>query len=319
MNDLNHFLKPHICQSPEWGEFKTRMGTKAVSAGGVQFTVHKIPGLKLNIGYAPKVEENKIGWAELYRAGRDHGCVFIKIEPNSLQSSHRPSAIGYHLRPARPIFAPQTVFLNLDQSEDEILKKMQPKTRYNLRLAEKHGVIVEERNDEVALAEFIRLQKETAERQGFFIHPDNYYRTCFQALSPKGLAHLLIATQPTAVSRESPATLAAWFLFRYGETLYYPYGASDHRYRNLMASNLMMWSAIKLGRKMGLKIFDLWGATKDTADPWYGFTRFKLGFGGVLLDFAPAYDLVINPHLYPLLTAADSIRRALMKLKKGSV
>ena len=42
-------------------------------------------------------------------------------------------------------------------------------------------------------------------------------------------------------------------MFVYKNTLYYPYGASTNLYKETMASNLMMWEAIKFGKKLGLK------------------------------------------------------------------
>lgn len=316
-------LTPHICQSPEWGEFKTKMGTEAVRVGETQLTTHRLPKTPLAVGYCPRPEPEKIDWAALYRAGREHHCVFIKIEPNALRDSYQLPAISYQLLPSRPIFARQTILLDLKPEEDLILAKMHPKTRYNLHLAPRKGVGVRISDQAEDLEAFIRLQKDTAARQGFYVHPDNYYRSVFQTLHPKGMAYLLIAQLPACAGRPStnsqlPTVIAAWLLFRYGGTLYYPYGGSDYRYRNLMASSLLMWEAIKLGRRLGCTVFDMWGACDDPTDPWYGFTRFKLGFGGELISFAPTMDLVINPFLYPLLTAADRWRWLILKaLRKG--
>jgi lipid II:glycine glycyltransferase (peptidoglycan interpeptide bridge formation enzyme) len=67
-----------------------------------------------------------------------------------------------------------------------------------------------------------------------------------------------------------------------------------------MASNLMAWEAIKLGKKMGCVSFDMWGSSDpdDTDNPWYGFTRFKLGYGGRPVKHIDSYDLVIDPVKY---------------------
>ncbi len=310
-------LTPHICQSPEWGEFKTKMGTEAVRVGETQFTTHRLPKTPWAVGYCPRPEPEKIDWAALYRAGREHHCVFIKIEPNALNENLKFKIKNLKLVRSRPIFAQQTILLDLKPEEDVMLAKMHPKTRYNIHLAQRKGVIVRISDQAEDLETFIRLQKDTAARQGFYVHPDQYYRKVFQALHPKGLAYLLIAQLPSTNS-QLPTVIAAWLLFRYGKTLYYPYGGSDYRYRNLMASSLLMWEAIKLGRRLGCTVFDMWGACDDPANAWYGFTRFKLGFGGGLINFTPTFDLVINPFLYPLLTATDRLRWLILKaLRKG--
>ena len=113
--------------------------------------------------------------------------------------------------------------------------------------------------------------------------------------------------------------LVAWILFVFHDTLYYPYGASSDKFRNTMASNLIMWEAIKFGKKMGLKKIDMWGAlgpNPDKNDPWYGFHRFKEGYGATLTEFAGSYDLVINPLLYQILKVGDKVRWMYLRLKK---
>ena len=86
-----------------------------------------------------------------------------------------------------------------------------------------------------------------------------------------------------------------------------------------MPSNLLMWEAIKFGKKLGLKNFDMWGAlgnTPDKNDPWYGFHRFKEGYGPKLIEFIGSFDLVINPFLYEIYKIIDKIRWTLLKIKK---
>ena len=90
-----------------------------------------------------------------------------------------------------------------------------------------------------------------------------------------------------------------------------------------MASNLMMWEAIKLGKKHGCKMFDMWGSMgpePDQRDPWYGFHRFKQGYGGQLTEFVGTYDLVVNKLPYRIYTLADKLRwmglKLLAKLRK---
>ncbi len=312
MRQFSHL--PHICQSPEWGEVKTKVGTPAVRVGEVQLTLHNVPFLPFNVGYCPKVDVEKIDWEKLKEAGKKHHCIFIKIEPNQ-PFNHLTIQ---QLRKSKPIFATQTILLDLTKSEEDLLAGMKQKTRYNVRLAQKKGVVVEERDDVEALEIFLKLQKETAKRQGFFIHPDDYYRTVWEVLRPKKMAYLLIASvrQPDTRYQIPDTPVVAWMLLKYQDTLYYPYGGSSTDFKNYMPSNLMMWEAIKLGKKLGCKVFDLWGATDDPKDPWYGFTRFKLGYGGKLITFPGAYDLVLKPFLYYPFILVDRFRWWLLNFKK---
>ena len=89
----------------------------------------------------------------------------------------------------------------------------------------------------------------------------------WQVLHKADIAQLLVA-------RYQGEIITTWVLFKYGDTLYYPYGASTRAHREVMANNLVMWEAIRLAKKWGLKYLDMWGALgpdADPNDPWYGF------------------------------------------------
>ena len=80
----------------------------------------------------------------------------------------------------------------------------------------------------------------------------------------------------------------------------------------------MMWEAIRFGKNQGAKMFDMWGAlgpNPNTHDSWYGFHRFKEGYGAKLVEFTGTYDLVLNPPLYPIYNLADKLRWTYLKLR----
>jgi lipid II:glycine glycyltransferase (peptidoglycan interpeptide bridge formation enzyme) len=191
---------------------------------------------------------------------------------------------------------------------------MKSKTRYNLKLAQRKGVQVIEDSSEKGFEDYYRLTEETTARQKFYAHNRNYHHKMWQTLSGKnGFAHLLKAVY-------AGETLVTWIIFIVNGIAYYPYGASSDKHRQVMASNLMMWEAIKFARKNNCHLFDLWGATsKNPApnDPWLGFHRFKEGFGAELVEFVGTFDLIINPIFYWPYRLGESIRwRFLRFLKK---
>lgn len=286
----------HPLQSPAWGEFRKAMGVDVVSTYGWFLTFHKIPFTPWTIGYfpkGPKPTQKMID--ELLVLGKQKNAIFIQLEPNTttkvkLQPSHHP------------LFTKYTFVLDLTKSEEELLSAMHPKTRYNIKVAQKHGVIITEDNS--AFADYLRLTKETTGRQGFYAHNERYHRTMWNILHKAGIAHLFVA-------KFNGEILSAWIVFVWGDTVYYPYGASSRKHRDVMAPTLMLWEIAKWAKKKGLKYFDLWGAmgpNPDVNDPWYGFHRFKQGFGPTLIEFAGSFDLVINKPLYTLYTVADTIR-----------
>lgn len=298
----------HPLQSNEWEKFRKKTGVKTVRANGLLMTLHKIPHTNFNIGYLPKgplPDENLI--KELKKIGNEQNCIFIQLEPNVVNDSK--FVLPRELKPAaRPLFTKYTFILDLDKSEDELLKNMHPKTRYNIRVAQKHSVKVIEDNSDKAFEEYLRLTKETTKRQNFFAHTEKYHRLMWETLKGK-VAHLFTATY-------QGKTLVAWIVFIYGDTIYYPYGASSSEHREVMASNLVMWEVIRWAKQKGLKKFDMWGAlgpTPDNNDPWFGFHRFKQGYGPKHIEFVGSYDLVIKPFWYKLYKIADKIRWLLLR------
>ena len=342
----NKYTPTHPLQSLGWAEFRKKTGVKVIQENGLHLTIHKIPHTDWSIGYLPKgpmPTGEMVG--ELEKIGKEEKCIFIQLEPNvpiltsevaeGLLRGESPKGFqpSFH-----PLFTKYTFILDLTKSEEELLKAMHPKTRYNIKVAQKHGVKVAEDNSDEAFETYLKLTQKTTKRQNFYAHDEKYHRVMWETLKSqkskvksqkldtnKLTAHLLLANYKPKVGdiklitdHQSPITLVAWILFVYKDTLYYPYGASSSEHRETMASNLMMWEVIRFGKKLGLKKFDMWGAlgpNPDPKDPWYGFHRFKEGYGGKLVEFVGSFDLVINPLLYQLYKIADKIRWFMLRIK----
>ncbi|RJQ27457.1 peptidoglycan bridge formation glycyltransferase FemA/FemB family protein [Candidatus Parcubacteria bacterium] len=343
----------HPLQSFEWGEFRKVTGIKVIRRAlvennkiidGFTLTIHKIPYLPYFVGYLPKGNfPKKEILDEIQRIGKEEKCIFIQLEPNIIKFKVQSSKfkVDERLRVAfHPLFTKYTFVLDLTRSEEELLAQMQSKTRYNVRLAQKKGVFIEKDNSKEAFNNYLNLTQETTTRQRFYAHTPDYHKLLWETIclnpnpnsSPKTkgakeeiekidknrLAYHLLNAKHKA-DNGSIHTLVSWVLFTFQDTLYYPYGASSSKFKEVMASNLIAWEAIKLGKRLGLKKFDMWGAMgpePDTRDPWYGFHRFKQGYGGELTEFIGSYDLIINPVLYNFYKGADKTRWALLKLNK---
>lgn len=308
----------HPLQSPKWGEFRGKTGVKVVRENGLQITIHPVPHTKFTIGYLPKgpmPTKEMADW--LKKIGKDEKCIFIQLEPNVEDVGNLKLEIrnlGF-IPSSHPLFTEYTFILDLTRSEEELLKNMHQKTRYNIRIAEKRGVKVVEDNSDKAFEEYLRLTRETTTRQNFYAHGEKYHRLMWETLRTQNnndlTAHLLKATY-------NGKTLVTWILFVLGDTLYYPYGASSNENREVMASNLLMWEAIKFGKRLGLKKFDMWGAlgpNPDTKDPWYGFHHFKEGYGPKLTEFVGSYDFVINRKMYFVYKLLNRARWAILKIR----
>jgi lipid II:glycine glycyltransferase (peptidoglycan interpeptide bridge formation enzyme) len=308
----------HPLQSIEWGKFREKTGVKVVRINDLQLTIHPIPHTKYTIGYLPRGPlPTKEIIHKLKQIGKSENCILIQLEPNIIDTEGSKAEIKNLglISAAHPLLTKYTFILDLTKSEEELLKNMHPKTRYNIRVAEKKGVKITEDNSNKSFEAYLKLTKETTTRQKFYAHSENYHRLMWESLktqNPEGLTARLF----TAIYNNE--ILVAWIVFVLGDTLYYPYGASSSNYREVMASNLMMWEVIKFGKKLGLKQFDMWGAmgpNPDTKDPWYGFHRFKEGYGGKLTEFIGSFDLVINRKMYIAYQILDKLRWTILRFK----
>lgn len=309
----------HVIQSWEWGEFRKSLGLSLLRYGlyqnnqltkVFQLTLHKIPYTDQYVGYLPKGPEPDKDLADaLEQIGKENNCAFIKVEPNL-----DVSRITYHVsreftKSPKPLFTKYNFVLDLTKSEEDLLKNLHPKVRYNIKVAQKHGVKIQERTDDEAFKIYLKLYFETTRRQGYHGHNETYHQRVWEILKKAGMARLLIAFYPKPYTL-NPIPLTAWMLLRFKDTLYYPYGGSSDQYKEVMASNLVAWEAIKLGKKLGLKKFDMWGALGPNAnpkDPWYGFHRFKQGYGGKLVEYIGTYDLVFDWPIYLVFTFIDKL------------
>lgn len=293
----------HPLQTPEWAEFRKEWGNEVAKIESGYLTLHNIP----LIGKIAIFEKGPTPTKEMMRKLRDfaatNNLVFIKLEPNIKKSGKLITLLkDSGAIPGKTLFTPTTFWIDLTKSEEDILRGFSSKTRYNIRLAERKGVTVTEDNSDQAFEKYLKLQKETVTRDKFYAHNEKYHRLMWKHL--KGhIAHLLVAKYQGEI-------ITAWIVFAHDGFLYYPYGASTHKYKQVMANNLMMWEAIKFGKKLNLKTFDLWGRELGK-----GFTKFKEGYNPQVIEFIGTWDLVIDQPRYYLYRLAESFRWLILHTK----
>ena len=314
----------HLLQSWQWGQLKAAFGWQAMRVG-VEDRGHLVAGAQvlfrsllpfpryLSIAYVPKGPILDFGNQEIFEAlssaihrlARQKRAILLKIEP---ELPHNPAivrplqACGFH--PSQQTIQPRsTLHIDLRADLDEILAGMKSKTRYNVRLAERKGVLVREGTaDDLPL--FYRLIERTGRRDGFAVHSQEYYETAYRLFVSPRLARLLLATYGGEV-------IAGLMVFAFGQRAWYMYGASSDRERNRMPNHLLQWEAIRWAREQGCLTYDLWGipdevgkepekykkTVTDRQDGLWGVYRFKQGFGGQVVSYVGAYDYVYRPAL----------------------
>ena len=235
--------------------------------------------------------------------------IFLKIEPqifaDDLISSKFLKEIGFK----KSYFSVQpqkTLIVDLSKSAEELLEAMHSKTRYNIRLSRKKGVVIRGWPASSAMERFgifWRLMRETASRDKIRLFAESRYRRVFEIF---GACEPLVGgcelyTAEYVSPEKNNEILAAIFVIHWGETAIYLYGASASRYQNLMASSLIHWEAMLDAKIKGLKHYDFWGIDEKK---WPGITRFKKGFGGKEVEYLGTWNYVFKPlwyHIYKLM------------------
>lgn len=198
------------------------------------------------------------------------------------------------------VLPPDTFIIDIKTGTDEILRKMKPKTRYNIGLASRRGVRVR-KGSQRDLDTWMGLYRQTARRNGIVSHTRRHFEALLGHSSRDADARLLIAE-----TRGRP--LAAMFLSTSSDRASYLYGASSDEGRNLMAPYALQWEAIQRAQRAGCTGYDLFGSAPnaDPDHPLHGLYRFKSGFGGRFLHRQGSWDYPFDQHAYSIYIARES-------------
>jgi len=325
----------NFLQSSMWGKFKTCFGWNVKA-----FIINSSPLLVLCRKLAPGFSFAYIPWGpklpesfsaddriktitELSKKLKpflSRSTVFIRFEPpwfyndgdTNLENESGLFLSAGFKRAAATVQAPDTVFIDLKPSNEEILSQMKSKWRYNILLAEKKGVQVKNSGvEEIEI--FYNLLKETAQRDGIAVHGINYYKKLFELCEKENNLKLRLYT----AAHELDTLAAIAVLFR-GKEATYLYGASSNNKRNLMAPYALQWQAMQDAKEAGCQSYDLFGIppNEDPNHPMAGLYRFKTGFGGQIIHRSGSWDYRYKKVFYLLFNTAEALRKKLRDLKK---
>jgi lipid II:glycine glycyltransferase (peptidoglycan interpeptide bridge formation enzyme) len=200
-----------------------------------------------------------------------------------------------------------SLVVDLVGSEDAMLKRMKPKTRYNIRVALRKGVTVQEGSVQ-DLPEFYALYQQTALRNGFKSCGLKHFTTMFQCLvCAPGHSELLFL-----LAKHGSDLLAGAIVGIAGETANFLYGASANIKRDLMAPSLMHWTGMLQAHARGCARYEMGAVSPsdDPSHPFYGLYRFKTGFGGRIEYRTGSWDYPLIPAAYRELCNAESVYAA---------
>ena len=254
----------------------------------------------------------------LREVARQHRAIAVKLEPRLAIDA--PELPAFDRRGLRRL--PETLQVGqtrlVDLADDEaLLAGFDKDTRYSVRRAERESVVVEtavDAHDTAAIDALHGLVEDTQRRAGFPMPPLERYRIAWRALAGVGRAVILEA-------RREGELLASGMVVIEGDRSFYLFSGSRREERGEPkrdASYALQWAMMRLARDRGVRIHDLWGIAPPGAGPdhpWFGVGLFKKGFGGSEVIWAGSWDLVVDPTLYRLRTAAGMLRGLVRRVR----
>jgi lipid II:glycine glycyltransferase (peptidoglycan interpeptide bridge formation enzyme) len=212
-----------------------------------------------------------------------------------------------------------TILMDLSPDEEQLLAGMTGKTtRYNVRLAGRKGVEVREPEDfDWAFDKFYEWLGDMAEqKEGYDLkRPPEYYHRMMSLLREADQGRFFFAFH-------EGQPLSVVYIFTFGNKMWYMQGASDRQNRKLKPTYVLQWEVMRWAKSRGITYYDMVGIPKkedrDENDPYYGVYKFKMGFGGEVVDFIGCMDLPVKPGLAALWYRIEPLYyRAYLKIKKS--
>ncbi|MFH1233479.1 MAG: peptidoglycan bridge formation glycyltransferase FemA/FemB family protein [Patescibacteria group bacterium] len=315
LNDFVDLQKmSQFLQSWQWGEFQARVGGKIIRLGvqsetkellAIATLVKKSLPMGKSYFFCPrgpiiikslkfKVESIiNFLFDEIERLAKDENVIFLRFEPTF---NFKLLTFNFQFSKTTDVEPSKTLVLDLSKSEDELLKEMHQKTRYNIKLAEKKGVkLVTAGVDR--FEDFWQLSNQTSERDNFRLHGRDYYRQMIETDSDVIKLFFI---------EYKKKTIATGIFSFFGDTTVFLHGASANFDRNIMAPFFLHSQCIKLAKNQGCAFYDFNGIDEIK---WPGVTRFKKGFGGDVVDYPGTFDLVFNSGWYSIYKMIRKVRR----------
>lgn len=323
----------HLLQTWEWGSLKKIAGWSAqflvwrnegeLPGAMAMVLVRTLPmpwrltGLK--VMYIPKgpildwqdAELRRQVFDDLAQVAKQNKAIFLKMDPDFILGKGFPGSDDFAENPlgeqvleelhdwgwmysSDQIQFKNTVEIDLRPGNEALLAQMKQKTRYNVRLAMRKGVLVRVAGEE-DFDGLYDMYAQTSLRDGFVIRNRVYYISLWQVFLRAGMLTPLIAEY-------EDSALAGLMLFHFGGKCWYIHGMSVDLHREKMPNYLLQWEAIQRAAELGCQSYDLWGAPDHFSedDPMWGVFKFKQGLGGQVVRTLGAWDLPVRPFWFRL-------------------
>lgn len=298
---IKRYPEANFLQSPEYGKMNELLNNKVIvrdfDKGGYALMIVRDAkrGRYLEIPCGPLMDWQNLDsvkniMKEIRQIANREKCVFVRIRPqikNTPENIATMDTLGLKRSPMH-LAAEHTVIISLSLTEEDLLKNMRRQTRYEVRRAEKLGIRVTRDNSEEIFREFHRIQLETAKRQSF-VPPSLKVLLAEREAFGENISIYVAQT-------DKGEKIAYGLIIKNGNEGDYYEAASTPLNRKLPGAYALLWQAMKDLKEEGYQRFNLWGIAPagQQNHRYAGVTTFKTGFGGEVVEFVPAHDLVIS-------------------------
>lgn len=311
---INTHEEANFLQSPAWAKTNELIGDKTITLefenhGHALMIVRNAKrGRYLEIPCGPLIDwqDSRLVrqvFDKIYAVAKENRCVFARLRPQLRKTPENLvllQSLGLKPSPMH-LAAEHTVIIDLTKSEDDLLKDMRRQTRYEVRRSDKEGIKVTKCSDEAAFKEFHSIQLATARRQ-------NFVPPSFKLLMAEREA---FDDNITIYKATKDAPIALGLIISDGHEAAYYEAASTDLNRKLPGAYAILWQAMKDLKAQGVKRFNLWGIAPpgQPNHRYAGVTTFKTGFGGEIVEYVPAHDLIISKPKYLKNLLVETMRK----------
>lgn len=298
---VEKYPEANFLQSPGYEKMNELLGNKVIredftGTGHALMVIRDAKrGRYLEIPCGPLIDWSnktavKAAFERIAKIAEREKCVFVRVRPQLLSTPKNIKILtdlGLKKSPMH-LAAEHTVMIDLRKSTDELLADMRRQTRYEVRRSAKLKIEVEKYNSDEIFREFHKVQADTAKRQNFV--PPNLKTL----LAEKNAFGNNIDIYIAKTLEGSP--IAYGMIIKTGKEGDYYEAASTELNRKLPGAYALLWQVMQDLKNEGYERFNLWGIA-PAGQPnhrYAGVTTFKTGFGGEVVEYVPAHDMVIN-------------------------
>ncbi len=282
-------------QTPQWAEYMKSLDWIVEKVGNTNVYVRIVKPFKHSL---IKIQHSKEqpDFARIDEIAKKYNALFVMYEPYVISYDEQLlTKNGYRKSKMKSAFT-STVLIDLEQTEEKLLKSFSENARRNIKKAQNNKLTVKhihtkDQYDMKEFEKFYHLYQTLGKTKGFYVLP---YDECVQKLHAFNNNSIL----SFAYAPDEPEPIAVVWYLHYDRTFVYNHTGITQKGYDLQANALLVWEGLKEGQKLGAKVFDF----ESIYDPrypsenkkWIGYSNFKQKFHGETIFYPQAWIKIYN-------------------------